>query len=123
MKELITFFEIPTLGFERAVAFYEHFLNVKLELCDCGEEKMAFFPTPDSGPRGAISLARGFDPSPAGVLIHFATTNLDASLARVLEAGGKVRMPKTRIEAGDQGFFALVNDPDGNTIGLHQPAI
>jgi predicted enzyme related to lactoylglutathione lyase len=94
-----------------------------LEQCDCGEEKMAFFPTPETGPRGAISLAKGFDPSPAGVLIHFATPDIDASLARALEAGGQVRMPKTRIEAGDQGCFALVYDPDGNTIGLHQPAV
>lgn len=121
MKELITFFEIPAIDFDRAVLFYETVLEMKLERCECGEEKMAFFPVHDHGPRGAISLAKGFEPSDSGVLIHFGVEDLDAVLQRATASGGKIRFPKTQIEAEGEGHFALITDSEGNKIGFHQP--
>ena len=42
MKKLVSFFEIPTADFGRAVKFYETVLNLELTLMECESEKMAF---------------------------------------------------------------------------------
>lgn len=39
-------------------------------------------------------------------------------LDRVEGAGGKILMPKTAIGM-DAGYFAMISDTDGNTVGLH----
>ena len=44
-------------------------------------------------------------------------TNLDAMLAKAVELGGKVAVPRTPV---GNGAFAFVNAPDGNLIGLQQ---
>jgi predicted enzyme related to lactoylglutathione lyase len=119
MKQLISLFEIPATDFDRAVSFYEHVLGVEMTRCECGEEKMAFFPDPETGPRGAVSLAKGFEPSTGGVLVSLSIENIDEILRRVVAAGGTIHIPKTPIEAEGQGSFAVFNDPEGNRIGLH----
>jgi predicted enzyme related to lactoylglutathione lyase len=45
---------------------------------------------------------------------------LAAWLARIVEAGGEVEQPASRI--GDMGFFARFRDPEGNRFGLWQAA-
>ncbi len=47
MKKLVSFFEIPTADFGRAVKFYETVLNLELSVMECESEKMAFFPDED----------------------------------------------------------------------------
>lgn len=121
MKQLISFFEIPASDFGRAVHFYEKVFELKINVCDCGpEEIMGFFPDPEVGPRGAIILAKGFGPAQGGILISFTIENLDSTLERVVQSGGGVHIPKTRIEAEGQGWFAVFTDSEGNRVGLHQ---
>lgn len=119
MKQFISFFEIPANDFSRAVTFYETVFGIKLNLCECGEEKMAFFPEPESGPRGAISLATGFNPSSDGVLISFAVTAVSEFLQKVIQSGGRVIIPSTAITAEGEGYFAVFIDSEGNKLGLH----
>ena len=118
---LISFFEIPAIDFNRAVTFYETLFSFRIDRCDCGEEKMGFFPDNGSGLRGAISLSNGFNPSSDGVLVHFATDRIDWIVQHVEAGGGKIILPKTAIEAEGQGCFALILDSEGNRIGIHQP--
>lgn len=122
MKKLIAFFEIPALDFYRAVDFYETVLNVKLPVFDCEQEKMACFNEGDET-IGAISqsleLLPDFLPSEKGVLIHFNTDNIGAALERVLQKGGKVVIPRTKIEAEGRGYFAVFTDTEGNRIGIY----
>jgi predicted enzyme related to lactoylglutathione lyase len=47
-----------------------------------------------------------------------ANPDLQAVLDRVEDAGGTILMPKTAIGL-DAGYFALISDTEGNTIGLH----
>lgn len=119
MKQLISFFEIPSADFDRAVNFYEKVFEVSLSRCACGEEKMAFFPDPETGPRGAVISAKGFDPSPSGIIISFIVDRIETVIGRAISNGGKIFIPKTRIEAEGQGYFALFYDCEGNRIGLH----
>lgn len=120
-RQVISFFEIPATDFDRAVDFYKKIFGLPIDRCDCGEEKMGFFPDSGSGLRGAISRAKGFHPSSDGVLIHFVTHKIDTLLPMVEPAGGRVVMPKTMIEAEGNGCFALILDSEGNRIGIHQP--
>jgi uncharacterized protein len=42
MKKLISWVEIPTENFEKAVKFYGSLLKINLEVIDCGKEKMRY---------------------------------------------------------------------------------
>jgi predicted enzyme related to lactoylglutathione lyase len=119
MKQLISFFEIPASDFNRAITFYESVFGIKLNLCECGDEKMAFFPEPENGPGGAISLASGFNPSADGVLISFSVDSISQILQKVLQSGGRVVIPSTAISAEGMGYFAVFIDSEGNKLGLH----
>lgn len=120
-KTLINWFEIPAVDFERAVKFYSVFLGYKLEVCDWGEEKMAFFPENECNIGGAVSWAKDFNPSEDGVVIYFnAGTKLDEMLSNLENLGGSIIRGKTKIEAEGRGHFALIKDSEGNRIGLYE---
>ena len=121
MKRLVSFFEIPVQDFNRAVSFYEHVMNVKLEVMECENEKMAFFPKEESQCPGAISWTadNSFRPSSDGVLISLSCEEMEQTLKRVTSHGGTVVFPKTKIQSEDRGYFALFKDSEGNRLGLH----
>ena len=61
-------------------------------------------------------------PSVNGTLVYLnAAPSLDAVLARVEAAGGRITTPKVQLP-GDMGVFAHVTDTEGNRIGLHAAA-
>lgn len=120
MKTLIAFFEIPAVNLDRAVSFYESIFNITLPIFGCEKEKMAFF-TQDEKYVGAISFAPDFLPSANGVLIHFSCDDIEATLSAIINKGGKILTPKTKIYSHtcDAGYFAVFSDSEGNRIGLH----
>lgn len=118
MKKLIAFFEIPAADFHRAIDFYETVLNMKLPAFECEEEKMAFF-AEEGEYVGAISYASGFLPSDKGVLIHFNVDEIEPVLETILKKGGKVVIPRTKIEAEDRGYYAVFADTEGNHVGIY----
>ena len=118
MKNLIAFFEIPVTDFSRSVDFYQAIFGVELVVTECGNEKMACF-VQDGQTAGAISYAPDFKPSEHGVLIHFNCEDIDRSIRQVLEHGGGIAIPKTKIQAEGKGYFAVFTDPAGNRIGLY----
>ena len=121
MKRLVSFFEIPAADFERAVKFYENVFGIKMAVYDCGDEMMAFFPPgPDGKCEGGVSWAKGFEPSLDGVLVSLACDSIESTLATVTANGGSVQIPRTKIEAGDRGWFATFFDCEGNKVGLYE---
>jgi uncharacterized protein len=116
MKKLVTWVDIPAVDFRRAVDFYQHVLHTELEIFECDEEKMACFPTGE----GAISVAPNFKPSENGPIVNFDCENdLDGAIGRVVDMGGKIVHPKTKIEVEGRGWFALFHDTEGNRLGLY----
>lgn len=116
MEKVVSWVEIPAVDFERAVKFYRTVFEWKLESIDFGFEKMACLPHD----AGAISFARDFKPSADGVLVSFNTSDqLDAVIGRVVENGGAILIPKTKIEAEGRGWFATFLDSEGNRVGLY----
>ena len=70
---------------------------------------------------GAISYSSEFDflPSEHGVLIHFNCEDIAQTLEKVLQKGGKVVIPRTKIEVEGRGWFAVFTDCEGNRIGIY----
>ena len=105
MSKLISFFEIPASDFNRAVKFYETIFGIKLPVTECETEKMAFFVEEgEEQSVGAISYAEGFNPSEHGVLIHFNCENIELMTTAITRNGGKIIIPKTKIEAEGRGL-------------------
>lgn len=119
MKKLLVFFEIPAANFNRAVEFYETILNVKTTIYDCEKEKMAFFPEEDGKCPGAISFATNFLPSQNGILVSLNCEDMDATHSLIEANGGKIIIPKTKIEAEGRGYFSTFIDSEGNLVGLY----
>lgn len=107
MEKFIAFFEIPAADFHRAVGFYETVLDIKLAVSEHEEEKMACFMEQGEAV-GAVSWAPDFLPSERGTLIHFYCEEIGKSLERVLQKGGKVIIPETKIDAEGRGHFAVL---------------
>ena len=117
MTNAINFFEIPSTNFDRAVAFYRSVLEVEFHHEVFMGTPSAMFPAGETGVGGAIIFS-GAKPSADGPLIYLnANGNLNAAVARVERAGGKVLLPVTPI--GDPGYIAVILDSEGNRVGLH----
>ncbi len=118
MKKLIAFFEIPVTDFYQSVNFYQAVFGVRLMVAEYSKEKMACF-VQNGQTVGAISYALDFKPSAHGVLIHFNCEDIDWSIQQVVKQGGRITIPKTKIQAEGKGYFAVFTDPAGNRIGLY----
>lgn len=119
IKNLVAFFEIPATDFGRAVKFYEEVFGLKLDVMECANEKMAFFPGEEDKYPGAISWAPDFKPSANGILISLQVENMESTLTTISKQGGKVIRPKTKIEAEGRGYFSIFLDCEGNQVGLY----
>lgn len=124
MKNVVNWFEIYTSDFERAKKFYAEVF--KFELTDLpmssenhAEMKYATFPADQNGwgASGALVKIDMAKPGIGGTLVYFATEEINEELSRVEAAGGKIVRPKQDI--GDYGFIALLEDTEGNMIGMH----
>ena len=121
MSSVINWFEIPAVNIERAVRFYETVLGISLIRENMLGAQMAIFPATPGEATGAILARDGVTPGATGSTIYLKAGNdLSAALGRVDVAGGKIVHPKTFIKEG-WGYFAIILDTEGNTVGLHSP--
>jgi uncharacterized protein len=122
MQNAVNWFEIATTDFDRAVTFYSTLLGVELQKSDFMGETQAFFPSDPTSVGGAIVKGDRLTPAATGTVIYLNLGNvekLEQSLGRVDASGGKLLMPKTDI--GDPGYIGMIQDSEGNRIGLHAP--
>lgn len=121
MANAISWFELPSNNFQRAVQFYGEVLKAELQPMDMPGAKMAFFPTTDNGVGGCVIHGDGTKPSAEGALVYLnGGEDLAEPLSRVQTAGGEVLVPKTSI--GEFGFFAVFKDTEGNRVAFHSLA-
>lgn len=115
----LNWFEIPVRDLDRASAFYERLLKTSLRREQMGPNALAVFAYDEPGVGGCLIAAGGHEPSPNGSLVYLdAGASLDAVLARVEAAGGRITTPKVQLP-GDMGCFAHIADSEGNRVGLH----
>lgn len=119
-KSAINWFEIPATNFERAVGFYSQIYNYDMPTRQMGKLMMGFFQhEPGAGTGGAVVCGDGYTPSQEGAKLFLnAGNDLTTVLDRVEDAGGSVIMGKTEITP-EIGYFAIINDSEGNRIYLH----
>lgn len=115
----VNWFEIPVTERQRAQAFYEQLLGVKLEWQTLAGQTLAVLPSDETAVGGCLVTGDGIAPSTQGTLVYLnAKPSLDAMLARVEPAGGRITTPKVQLP-GDMGVFAHITDTEGNRLGLH----
>ena len=115
----VGWFEIPTSDLKRAIAFYEHVFQVTLEQHDMGPLKMAWFPMKEgeTGAPGSLVEAKEYTPSADGTLVYFSVADIDEACRKATTQGGTVLHEKKSI--GEFGFVAILQDTEGNRIGIH----
>jgi predicted enzyme related to lactoylglutathione lyase len=121
MSGVLNWFDIPATNFDRAVTFYETVLGISLIRENMLGAQLAMFPAQPGEMTGAILAREGVTPGTTGSTIYLkAGDDLSVALARAAKAGGKVLHPKTFIKEG-WGYFAIILDSEGNSVGLHSP--
>jgi uncharacterized protein len=120
----LNWFEIPATDMDRAQGFYETLLGapMKRETMIPGQPMTYFAYNQESGVGGCLMSGPGMEPSHRGSVVYLAASpTLDAVLARLPQAGGKLLTPKVTLP-GDVGVFAIIEDSEGNRVGLHARA-
>lgn len=121
MSSVINWFDIPAADLDRAARFYETVLAVSLMRENMLGARMAIFPAKPGEATGAIIARDGVTPGTTGPTLYLkAGSDISAALGRVSAAGGKILHPKTFIKEG-WGYFAIILDSEGNSVGLHSP--
>jgi predicted enzyme related to lactoylglutathione lyase len=118
----IGWFEIYVDDMDRAKAFYQSVLGVKLEsLSDPTDSNAQMWSFPcdfeQYGASGALVQMEGFSAGGNGTLIYFSCEDCAAEESKVAAAGGKIQQSKMQI--GEHGFCTLAIDTEGNMFGLH----
>ncbi len=118
-QNALNWFEIYVGDFDRAKAFYDCILNTKLEVMQGNGPKLACFPFDmEKGVGGCITVMEGMQPGSGGTLVYLNVEGeLDAVISRVEAAGGKII--RGRFAIPPHGFIAIIQDSEGNPVGLH----
>ena len=118
---IINWFEISVSDITRAKKFYETVFSIQFHDMEMMGYKMAMFPMENMNGKVSGALVQGpnYNPSADGVKIYFnGNPDLADALSRVEGAGGKITMPKTKIN-DEVGYMAFFIDSEGNAVALH----
>lgn len=120
MTQAITWFEIPVADLARAQRFYETVLGRALRRESFGGGEIAIFSYDPPATGGCLQPgANAIAASGHGIRVYLdCTPSLDAALARVEPAGGRIVQPKSALPPG-MGYIAHLRDTEGNEVGLH----
>jgi hypothetical protein len=110
---LIAHVEIPTTNLESASEFYKKIFEWDFK--PFGKGYLLF-----NNHQGIMVGLRNCEKVEKGdsTVFHVNVNDIDEVLNKVKAAGGSIKREKTVIPV--MGWYALLNDPDGNTIGLFQ---
>lgn len=119
----VVWFDIPVSDLGRAIDFYQALTTQELTRLSVGEDKeTALFAGGDGGSDGCLFAAPEDQPSHYGSRVYFdANPSIDEWLSRVEPAGGRILVGRTSV-GGDRGYFAYIEDTEGNRVGLHANA-
>jgi len=112
-QPIIAHIEIPSTDLDRSKDFLKKVFNWDFK--PFGNGYLLF-----NNHQGIMAGLRKVDKVEVGdsTVFHVSVDNIDETLNKVEVAGGKLKRDRTTIPA--MGWYALINDPDGNTIGLYQ---
>ena len=110
---LIAHAEIPTTNLDASKDFLNKILG--WEFKQFGNGYLLYNPH-----KGTTLGLRKVEKNQTGdtTIFHIKVESIDDILIKVTEAGGKIERTKTVIPA--MGWYALIKDVDGNTLGLYE---
>jgi predicted enzyme related to lactoylglutathione lyase len=110
---LIAHVEIPSTNLDRSSLFFNKIFGWEFKAF--GNGYLLF-----NNYKGIMVGLRKVDSVAAGdtTVFHINITDINEVIKKAKESGGKVKREKTVIPA--MGWYALITDPDENTIGLYQ---
>ena len=116
---LVNWFEIPVTDMDRAKTFYENVFGIEISINEMGDSVMGWFPFNEDAPGASGSLVKHStsEPSHSGTLVYFSVDDIDNTLAKAGQNGGRVLSPKMSI--GEHGYWGAFEDSEGNKIALH----
>lgn len=116
----VVWFEIPTADLARAQRFYGNILGTAFREEQMGPAaRIAVFEAPETAIKGCLVNGPHWQPSASGSIVYLnAGADLQNVLDRVPAAGGEVLVGKTLI-APEIGYYAVLKDSEGNSVGLH----
>lgn len=120
MKHVFVWVDVPTEDFDRAVKFYSTILGEEIKVSDMMGQTLGFFPMDPDGMVGGdiVPPSDEFKPSSQGTHVYLSCEGkIDDVLGRVENAGGKIIKPKFLLEGA--GWLAMIQDSEGNVVGLH----
>ena len=112
-KPLIAHVEIPSTNLERSSEFYNKVFG--WEFKPFGNGYLLF-----NNHQGIMAGLRKVEQVLKGdcTVFHVNVDNIDQMLEKVKASGGHIKTGKTTIPA--MGWYAVLIDPDGNSVGLYQ---
>lgn len=122
-RNAVGWFEIYVDDIARARTFYEAVFEVKLDNLtpegDAGGLQMwAFTGDPNAGGAGgSIVKMEGCKAGGNSTIVYFSCADCAVEAARAAANGGRIF--KDKFSIGQYGHIALVEDTEGNIIGLH----
>lgn len=121
-RNAVGWFEIYVEDLSRAKDFYQAVLERPMEELTpppgSDLQMWAFTMNPDGvGAAGALVRSSHGKPGAGGILVYFSCADCAVEAERAATHGGTVFQSKTSI--GPYGFMAVVQDTEGNRIGLH----
>jgi len=111
MAGKLVHFEIAGSDDSRAMGFYKQVFGWEFQ--DSGMPGVSYNLTEAGGePGGAVYAMEGVEP---GILVYFDSDDIEASIARVREAGGQAddKQPIPGV-----GWFSHCTDTEGNRFGI-----
>jgi hypothetical protein len=118
----IAYFQIPADDVGRAKIFYQSLLGWKIEpdtaLADKSLEWQNIITgEPKEGTMNSGGIYKRMMPGP--IMNFVSVEDIDQVLSKVEKLGGRIMMPKNEIKT--VGLVAVIQDTEGNVIGLWTP--
>ncbi|WP_196894736.1 VOC family protein [Aureivirga marina] len=115
----VCWFDINVSNLERAKKFYEIVFDIKLTDLPIEWGKQSTFPFENNGTNatGALVEKENYVAHENNTVVYFTSNDCITEENRVEKAGGKIIKFKAPI--GEFGFVSILQDTEGNTIGLH----
>ncbi len=119
MANAVNWFEIPVNDLNRAKVFYEKVFDLEMTQHDMDGLQMVWFPMEQgaAGATGTLIKGDGYTPSYQGTLVYLSVEDIEVTLGRIEQNGGKTLNPKMSI--GEFGFIGHFEDCEGNRVALH----
>ncbi len=117
---VVGWFEIYVSDMQRAKNFYEAVFQFgAFEDYSFDDEQIMGFPGVENGAyaSGALVKSDGWNPGRGGTTVYFNSVDCSVEEKRAVENGGQVFSPKHAI--GGHGFVCIIQDTEGNLIGVH----